>query len=676
MSLLGDRYELGEVIGSGGMSDVYAAEDTLLGREVAVKMLKLDMARDDNFRERFRREAQNSAKLNHPHIVATYDTGETELEGVGIPYIVMERVHGQTLRDMVREGGPLEPQEAAELLGPVCDALQASHDAGIIHRDIKPANIMINNTGSVKIMDFGIARALDDATSSMTQTSAVIGTAQYLSPEQARGKSADARSDVYALGCVLYETVTGTPPFEGESPFAVAYQHVQEEPTPPSEHISDPNMTPTGAVNIDAVTLTAMAKHPADRYQTVSEMGVDLGLLARGAVTHAARSHVAVGDDNGGSHRDDDAPPTTQIAATGATAAATAPASAASSSARNTGTAPWVKWLAVALALLLIGAIAAFALNFLTSNGGGNGSNDPSSSSSSEASPDMVPVPDIIGWHEDDATAELEGLGLVVEKQEEPSPDIEANFVSGVSPGVGSELRAGTTVTLTISTGRETIEVPDIVGMTPQDAANALQGAGLLLRSTVQEENSDTVPEGLVTAQSPAAGAEIAKGTEVTITVSLGRETVTVPSLTGMNVSQAEQTLRSLDLEPRVVEEDSLEPDGEVLRVETPAESVPRGTTVTLFVSNGMLFTMPDITRLTPESAVTTLRQAGWQGDESQLNIGEPTPTAALVDSGLISFSSPSEGETVRVDDQINIRVFEFDVAVGLENTLPGISRP
>ena len=300
-TLLGGRYTLSEIIGTGGMSDVYAGTDTLLGRDVAVKMMRPDLARDTTFLERFRREALNAAKLNHHAIVAVYDTGTEEVSGVDVPFIVMERVTGQNLRDLVRADGPLSPQKAAAFLLPVTHALQASHDAGIIHRDIKPANIMVTNTGSVKVMDFGIARALDDSTSAMTQTSAVIGTAQYLSPEQARGKPADARSDIYALGCVMYETVTGVPPFEGESPFAVAYQHVQEDPVPPSERIPNP-LTDNEAVNVDSVILTAMAKHPADRYQTATEMGEDLQLLEHGNVTTAARNHLSAAEHDAGAH--------------------------------------------------------------------------------------------------------------------------------------------------------------------------------------------------------------------------------------------------------------------------------------------------------------------------------------------------------------------------------------
>ncbi len=231
---LSDRYELGEILGFGGMSEVHLARDLRLHRDVAIKVLRADLARDPSFYLRFRREAQNAAALNHPAIVAVYDTGEAETATGPLPYIVMEYVDGVTLRDIVHTEGPMPSKRAIEVIADACQALNFSHQHGIIHRDVKPANIMISKTGAVKVMDFGIARALADA-NSVTQTAAVIGTAQYLSPEQARGEKVDARSDVYSLGCVLYEILTGEPPFVGDSPVAVAYQHVREDPVPPSQ---------------------------------------------------------------------------------------------------------------------------------------------------------------------------------------------------------------------------------------------------------------------------------------------------------------------------------------------------------------------------------------------------------------------------------------------------------
>ena len=404
--LIADRYELGDIIGTGGMSDVYGATDVALGRQVAVKMLKIDMARDENFRERFRREAQNSARLNHENIVAVYDTGSVETSGVDVPYIVMERVNGMNLRDIVRNEGPLSPERAARFLLPVTRALQASHDAGIIHRDIKPANIMVTNTGAVKVMDFGIARALDDSTSAMTQTSAVIGTAQYLSPEQARGKQADARSDIYALGCVMYEAVTGEPPFEGESPFAVAYQHVQEDPVPPSERISTP-LTDNEAVNVDSVILTAMAKHPADRYQTALQMGDDLELLERGNVTTAARNHLSAAEHDAG-HTvvvgdavREPAPVRREAKALEAERQSRYADHRAAHEKTSNNT---LKWLAALLSLLLIGSVSWFVYDYFSAD------DDPQA----PAQEKMVQIPDLTGKPRNEAIAELERLGAVL----------------------------------------------------------------------------------------------------------------------------------------------------------------------------------------------------------------------------------------------------------------------
>ncbi|MDK4284907.1 MULTISPECIES: Stk1 family PASTA domain-containing Ser/Thr kinase [Corynebacterium] len=678
---LAQRYELGEIIGSGGMSDVYAAQDTLLGRDVAVKMLRSEMARDMNFRERFRREARNSSKLNHPNIVAVYDTGEETIDGIGIPYIVMERIHGNTLRDLLRNDGPMSPQEAAEILQPVCSALQASHDAGIIHRDIKPANIMLTNTGMVKVMDFGIARALDDSTSAMTQTSAVIGTAQYLSPEQARGKNADARSDVYALGCVLYEAITGGTPFQGETPFAVAYQHVQEDVTPPSERMPEIDLAPTALLNVDAVVMTSMAKHPGDRYQSAAEMGQDLELLSRGSVTQAARAHVApsqeqfptqtVGYPETHAAQPQQAYPETAMAgAPGpASAAGTAAGAARALPANAPGahTAPptattakpssHLRWLVafIVIALLVIGA--GYAWSVLNDR-------DSRRQSNNLAQSETVSVPNIIGLERNEAIAKLEEVGLRPEIVDAPDPEVPEHHVVRTNPSVGSQLQRNTTVTVTVSTGKEDTQVPRLVNMTPQEASAALAEVGLELEPEVDEEFSDSIEQGRITRHEPAAGANLPKGSRVRVTISRGPEIVDVrvPSLTGMKWSQARETLESLGFVPKPQFVDSLEPADRVLSVDGAGQMRPEGSDVRVEVSNGLLTTMPDITRKNRSQALNALRDAGWEASESKLLTGEPVDTAVVTDQGLIAVTSPSPGETIRKDQEINVRFYEFNL--------------
>ncbi len=281
--LIGGRYALGELLGRGGMAEVRKGTDTRLGRIVAVKRLRTDLASDITFQARFRREAQSSASLNHPAIVAVYDTGEeqaTDGSGVSQPYIVMEFVAGRTLRDILREGRKILPERALEITSGVLSALDYSHRAGIIHRDIKPGNVMLTPSGDVKVMDFGIARAMSDASSTMTQTAAVVGTAQYLSPEQARGEPVDSRSDVYSAGCLLYELLTGRPPFIGDSPVAVAYQHVREPAAPPSDH--DTDLPP----EIDAIVMKSLAKRVEDRYQSAAAMRADIERYLAGHPVH------------------------------------------------------------------------------------------------------------------------------------------------------------------------------------------------------------------------------------------------------------------------------------------------------------------------------------------------------------------------------------------------------
>lgn len=637
MNTIADRYEIGEVIGTGGMSDVYEAEDLLLGRTVALKMLKVDLARDVNFRERFRREAQNSGRLNHPAIVSVYDTGEDQREGVSVPFIVMERVFGHTLRDIVRDNGPFPPAEAAETLLPVCQALQASHDAGIIHRDIKPANIMITNTGAVKVMDFGIARALDDHTSAMTQTAAVIGTAQYLSPEQARGKTADARSDVYSLGCVLYEALTGHPPFEGETPFAVAYQHVQEEPEAPSHFI--PNLTPTVAVNVDSVVLTAMAKHPADRYQSAEELGEDLELLARGAVTHAARSHVAVAGEGAAESTttlepvEEPAPPK--------------PGARHRPKQEKKKRSRWPVWLAVILAVIALAGVGVVGYRAWQA------------ASDAAREQETVAVPDLVGLDRSEAVRKLREAGFQDEIEERPDPEVPEDEVLATNPEAGSQLQRGTTVTLVVSSGKEQTEVPDLSGLTIQEAQEALAEAGLELAEPVRDEPSADVPKGQIIEQNPTAGIQLPKGSEVRVTRSAGPDTTRIPDVTGLQLHEAEATLTSLGFEVAVDRVDSTHPEGEVLELSQPGEEVISGSTITVRVSNGNLMVMPDLSGLTKQEAVDALKSEGWHGESGDIEEREPRPTSSSSADGTIAAASPAAGDEVDKSVHVEITLYE-----------------
>lgn len=666
--MVNDRYRLGDVIGTGGMSEVYRATDSLLGRDVAIKMLRPEMARDVNFRERFRKEAQNSGRLNHPNIVAVYDTGEADEDGMAIPYIVMELVHGRTLRDLVREDGPLSPREAAQVLIPVAHALQASHDAGIIHRDVKPANIMITNTGQVKVMDFGIARALDDSTSAMTQTSAVIGTAQYLSPEQAQGKPADARSDVYALGCVLYESVTGHAPFEGETPFAVAYQHVQEEPNAPSESLDPDSLTPTERVNLDAVVLTSMAKDPMDRYQSAQEFGADLERMSSGNVTRAAQMHIADDEPSAHSQPEDSTrvaavhPATTTMdpqpaAAAGVPVAAPGVASAdidERDGARKSR--PWMKWIAIILAIALAGLLIGFAFDYWNTSQQQQAEQE----QDQEAQANMVTVPDVEDRPRSEVIAELEDLDLLVTVNEEANPDIARDNAIRINPAPGSQLQRNSTVILTVSSGREITEVPDVVGLSLEDASRALSDAGLSMSDSVEEEESSADNTGRVTQQNPPAGSQLSRGSRVTVTVGTGPRMIRVPSnLVGQDIEDVRSTLDAMGFDVQVENVDSTETDGQVLSVSDEGNEIPADSTVTVRVSNGQLIVAPDLVRQTPEEAEEALRDAGWSG---RFNIGRPVNTGSAVDSDLIAWASVSEGDSVRRDADIEIRLWEFNL--------------
>jgi eukaryotic-like serine/threonine-protein kinase len=538
--LIGGRYELGEMLGRGGMAEVRKGTDSRLGRVVAVKRLRTDLASDATFQARFRREAQSSASLNHPAIVAVYDTGEeTASDGSGVaqPYIVMEYVAGRTLRDIIREGRKILPERALEITSGVLSALDYSHRAGIIHRDIKPGNVMLTPSGDVKVMDFGIARAISDASSTMTQTAAVVGTAQYLSPEQARGETVDSRSDVYSAGCLLYELLTGRPPFVGDSPVAVAYQHVREPATPPSDHDTE---LPEA---IDAIVMKALAKRVEDRYQSAAAMRSDIERYLAGRPVQAVAPPPP--------------PPTTTIPATATTVVgAPIPDEEEEDDSRSR------KVLYVLLGLLLLALIAAAA--FLLPQ-------------MFESPPEQVRVPDLIGKTEAEARAEIGNAGLAVGEVEfRESPDVRADRVIEQDPNRDQFVDPGSEVDIVVSSGKPLVEVPFTA------AAVALRQANLEV--AMQERDSDE-PAGRVLSTDPQAGDSVPEGTLVTVFYSDGPEEV--PGVVGLQRPEAEQIIRDAGFEPQVVESTATkEPKGTVINQSPDAgEDARAGSTVTIVVS-------------------------------------------------------------------------------------------
>ena len=532
-SILGGRYELSEMLGHGGMAEVRKAHDLRLDRTVAIKMLRPDLARDPSFQARFRREAQSAASLNAPSVVAVYDTGEDTLDGARVPYIVMEYVEGQTLRDLLRSGQRLLPNRALEIADGVLLALDYSHRHGIIHRDVKPANVMLTNAGQVKVMDFGIARAIADSGATITQTSNVLGTAQYLSPEQARGEVVDARSDVYSAGCLLYELLANRPPFQGESPVAVAYQHVRENPTPPSSVNSD--ITP----GMDAIVMKALAKNPDNRYQSAAEMRNDVQRALEGATVAA--------------------PPVLAEPVTQPLHAITEPQD--ESGERKVGA-----YIALTLGVLIVLGILGFAAWALL-GGGGN----------------KVRVPDVRGSTLVEAQATLEGDNLVL-GEVTPQPSSERrNTVLAQNPTPETELEEGSTVDLTVSSGPEQVVVPPLIGLTQDQAIGRLQGVSLVV-GAIDTQDSDQ-PAGTVIGSDPVEGKQIDAGSAVDLVVSTGE--VAVPGVVGKSEGEARATLISEGFEVVVLPQETDQAAAGTVINQIPAagSTARRGTVVTITVA-------------------------------------------------------------------------------------------
>lgn len=545
--VLGNRYELRGIIGSGGMADVQLAYDRQLERQVAIKLLHGRYANDPAFRRRFAREAQNAGSLNHPNVVAVYDTGESD----GRPYIVMEYVAGRGLDDVLAAERVL-PDRAAEIIGDAAIALDYAHERGIVHRDIKPGNILIADDGTVKVTDFGIARAVD--AQDATQTAAVFGTAAYVAPEQAQGYDVDRRTDVYALGCVLYELLAGRQPFNAGTAVALAYQHVSATPTPPSDFSTD--VTP----ELEAVVLRAMAKQPEQRYATARDFNADLqraisGLSVAAPPRFAAYEQTAAlgGATQALPYADDyevveePAPPP-----------------------RKGRAGAYV--VLILLILIALGAAAVLAVGLL------------------ESTPaETVEVPDVRGQTLDQAQAQLRELGFQTDVgPAEEDADLDPNLVVRTEPPEGTELEVDGTVTLIPSSGPGMVSVPDVSGESESDARDELDETGLAVGG-VSSEPSEDVDEGDVIRTSPPAGAQVQAGSSVDLVISGGDPPVTVPDVVDRTQNDACRQIRNADLRCQTIREFSDDvQEGRVIRQSPGAgQEVESGTRVTITVSRG-----------------------------------------------------------------------------------------
>lgn len=651
--VLAGRYEVGELIGRGGMAEVHIGHDTRLGRTVAIKILRSDLARDPSFLARFRREAQAAASLNHPAIVAVYDTGEdvhTDSGGaeVHVPFIVMEYVEGHTVREILRDGQAVPIDEAIEITAGVLAALEYSHHAGIVHRDIKPANVMITPTGAVKVMDFGIARAIADSSATMTQTQAVIGTAQYLSPEQARGETVDARSDLYSTGCLLFELLTGRPPFIGDSPVAVAYQHVREMPPTPS------SIAPDVPEVLDRITLKALAKERDHRYSSAAEFHADLENALRGGNVSAPA--IAAGAALAGAALAADAQPTmiqsaTQVMAETPSPWETTPVAIPPETPANGEDSEdeepekksrrGLMWTLIAVGAVAIAAILAMLL--LKPSG-------------QEPAP-KVAVPAIsAGWTKQQAQEAIEAQGLIfkaaIDTEATGTPD---TATGKTNPAVGTEVDKGTTVTVFFFGQPQSGLVPNVAGLSQEDARKAIEAQGFVWGS-VQTEDSPTVAKGNVTKTEPGAGAQAEKGSTVIPFISSG--TVTIRDFTGSSQADAERELTGLGLTPQSEEVESDLPPGTVIGQSPGAGPVAQGSTVKLQIA-----VAPPEPSPSPDDQTTVPNLVGMTADDAanelgndQLQLGDQTlQNHPTIPKDRVIASTPRAGTSVPVGSEVDI---------------------
>ncbi|MFF4390506.1 MULTISPECIES: Stk1 family PASTA domain-containing Ser/Thr kinase [unclassified Streptomyces] len=643
---LGGRYELSHVLGRGGMAEVYLAHDTRLGRTVAVKTLRADLARDPSFQARFRREAQSAASLNHPAIVAVYDTGEDYVDNISIPYIVMEYVDGSTLRELLHSGRKLLPERTLEMCIGILQALEYSHRAGIVHRDIKPANVMLTRTGQVKVMDFGIARAMGDSGMTMTQTAAVIGTAQYLSPEQAKGEQVDARSDLYSAGCLLYELLCVRPPFVGDSPVAVAYQHVREEPQPPSNF--DPEITP----EMDAIVLKALVKDPDYRYQSADEMRADIEACLDGQPVAAAAAMGATGGygypDQGhgyGPQGYDQPTAALRTADPGAQTSMMPPMPPGDggygygdqghggydqgANRRQKKSKASTVLLVAAGILVLVGAILIGHSLF------------------NETADNRPTVPKLIGQTLERAQKSGDAVGLkVVKGPDAPCEDQPKGNVCKQDPAADIKVDDGATITVTVSTGAPKVAVPSVVNLKFEDAEKLLKEKGLQVDRKPQESARAA---GTVLEQSPNGG-EAERNSVVTLTVAKEISKADVPELRGKKKDEAIKALTDANLRLGSVTE-SEQPGavpGTVIDQQFAAgQQLEVGKTVNVTIAKASTQTaVPNFAGLTVDQYKDELRRAN-------LRLG--VVTGSTDGNAVVVRSDPQPGTQVNTGQTVNL---------------------
>lgn len=659
-ALLGGRYMLDQIIGRGGMAEVWRARDTRLERDVAVKRLRVDLASDATFQARFRREAQSAAGLNHPNIVAVYDTGEERdaISNVSVPYIVMELVEGVTLREVLRDGRKILPERALEFTAGVLDALAYSHRAGIIHRDIKPANVMLTPNGTVKVMDFGIARAVADTSATMTQTAAVIGTAQYLSPEQARGEKVDNRSDIYSVGCLLYELLTGEPLFKGDSPVSVAYQHVREAPVPPSQ--LDPEITPS----MDAVVLKSLSKDPRDRYQDASEFREDVLRAMRGQPVHAAApSATAVT-----SVIPNEPMTTTARRAAGATTVAQASDLLPGENPEGAGEAEeeQKKSRKGLIALLVVAALVLIAIGigvFQIMNPG-----TPAPSQSQVA---MVDVPNVVGQNEAAAISMIQDAGLKEKVEYVTGTEGDKGQVVEQAPKKSDgQVEAGSTITIKVSQGPEAKEIPSGIENVPYDTAKQLLEATGFTNIDRAYANPETEPidavAGNVISSDPSAGTSVSLDTKITLTVATGKSIV--PDLMKLSESEAVQKAKEAGFDNVKVKTEtgaagdvgkvtSQAPEAGTkyarsktitITVATAPSPSPDPTTTSPSVSESTSVKVPDLVGKPEDTARAEAESAGFSFEVEEVDAPTATP-GTVVSQNPVANSSASPGSTITV---------------------------